>query len=92
MGRAAPKRTKTELESRIADLRSSISAMECDLDALEEEAEAQAEATHDPMIAAVTDAARRLWPDFDYRATNRFVPEDALIEAIRDLEVMSNVK
>lgn len=86
MARSAPRHTRTELESRIADLRSSISAMEFDLDFLEDEARAQDEATPSPLIAAISEAARRLWPDFEYRATNRFIPEDALIEAIRDLE------
>lgn len=84
----AKKRTKRsllldQLDSVLSDIRSAESALE---DAIDDNEEYDDGDDSPPLIAAVAEAARRLWPDFDYRATNRFVPEDALIEAIRDLE------
>ena len=84
MSRRAPSSSRADLESSLDAVRSALSGAESDLDDIERRLEAMD--VESPYIAPVIEAARRLWPDFDYRATNRFVPEDALMEAIRDLE------
>lgn len=84
MSRSKPSDPRADLECSIDAVRSALSGAENDLDDIERRLEKLD--VDPPYIAPVIEAAKRLWPDFDYRATNRFVPEDALIEAIRDLE------
>lgn len=87
MSRRVPSNPRADLEASLDAVRSALNGAESDIDDIERRLEMLD--VEPPCIAPVIEAARRLWPDFDYRATNRFVPEDALIEAIRVLERMA---